>query len=86
MLRNLTEFKSIIQGVESYFHFDQNCPISIAKESLFECLKWIGQIEDQIKAQQEANKSIENVHIESVPENNLEEKKEEEVINEQPAE
>jgi len=53
MNKNLTQFKSTIQGIENYFYFDSNCPIDIAKESLFECLKWIGQIEDAAKSVQQ---------------------------------
>lgn len=55
MLKNLAQFKSVIQGMENTFHFEQGCPISIAKESLFECLKWLGQIEDQARAAKEAS-------------------------------
>lgn len=54
MLKQLTQFKSVIQGIENFFHFDVNCPVPIAKEALFECLKWVGQIEDAAKAAQEA--------------------------------
>lgn len=54
MIKQVTQFKSIIQGVENTFHFDPSCPIAIAKEAVLEALKWLGQIEDQIKAQQEA--------------------------------
>lgn len=56
MIKQVTQFKSVVEGVENIFHFDANCPTNIAKESLLQCLKWIGQIEDQVKAQQEAQK------------------------------
>ncbi len=56
MLKQITQFKSIIQGIESTFHFDANCPIEIAKQAIFEALKWIGQMEDNIKANLEAQK------------------------------
>jgi hypothetical protein len=59
MIKNVTQFKSVIQGIESTFHFDQNCPIEVAKGALFECLKWLGQIEDHVKAQQDAQKASE---------------------------
>ncbi len=51
MQKNLTEFKCIVGEIESHFHFEANCPISVAKEAVFQCLKWIGQIEDAAKAQ-----------------------------------
>lgn len=55
MQKQLTLFKSVINGVESYFHFagDGTCSTEIAKAAVFECLKWIGQIEDASKAAQE---------------------------------
>ncbi len=70
MLRNLTQFKSVINGIENCFQFDINCPVEVAKASLFECLKWIGQIEDQAKAQEQAKKDAEE---------------QKEVINDEPA-
>ncbi len=73
MLKNLTQFKSVIQGVESLFHFDANCPVGVAKEALFECLKWVGQIEDQIKAQQEAQQEAQKENVEEKQENVSEE-------------
>jgi hypothetical protein len=54
MLKNLTQFKSTINGVETLFHFENNCPVNVAKEAVFECLKWIGQLEDQAKAGKES--------------------------------
>lgn len=54
MQKQITQFKSVINGIESLFHFDQTCSVDVAKQALFECLKWIGQIEDAVKAQQAA--------------------------------
>ena len=59
MLKNLTQFKSVINGIETFFHFDQACPIEVAKQAILECLKWVGQVEDNIKAAQEAAKAAE---------------------------
>lgn len=69
MIKPVTQFKSIIQGVENIFHFDSTCPTHIAKEALFECLKWIGQIEDSNKASQEQAPSSEEEHpkVEDLP-------------------
>ncbi len=50
MIKNVTQFKSVIQGIENVFHFDQQCPIEVAKQAIFDCLKWLGQIEDNVKA------------------------------------
>lgn len=65
MQKQVTQFKSIINDVESIFHFDSNCPTALAKEALLECLKWIGSIEDAAKAAQataeEAGKVVEDI-------------------------
>jgi hypothetical protein len=51
MQKAMTMFKSVINGVENFFHFDSTCSTDIAKMALLEALKWIGQIEDGQKAQ-----------------------------------
>lgn len=56
MLKNLTAFRVIISDFEINFYFDANCPLEVAKAALFECSKWVGQIEDQVRAQKEAQK------------------------------
>jgi len=53
MQKQLTQFKSVIQGIENHFHFDSSCPVNVAKEALLECLKWIHQIEDAAKSASE---------------------------------
>lgn len=50
----MTMFKSVINGIESFFHFDSTCTTEIAKLALLDAIKWIGQIEDNAKAAQEA--------------------------------
>ncbi len=57
MQKQITQFKSVINEIESIFHFDAACPIEVAKLALMDCLKWVGQIEDmqkQVIAQKEA--------------------------------
>jgi hypothetical protein len=54
MQKQITQFKAIVKDIECTFHFDQNCPIAVAKEALLQCLKWVGQIEDAVKAQSQA--------------------------------
>ena len=57
MQKAMTMFKSVINGIETYFHFDSTCTTDIAKQALLEALKWIGQVEDSqaaMKAQAEA--------------------------------
>lgn len=68
MHKQITMFKSVIQGMESFFHFDSACSTVIAKEALLECLKWVGQIEDAAKAAQAMSEEAKDVveEIESV--------------------
>jgi hypothetical protein len=68
MLKNITQFKSVINGIETLFHFEQNTPIATAKEAILECLKWLGQVEDQAKAMQEAQAKVELEKSESISE------------------
>lgn len=68
MIKNVTQFKCVINDVECIFHFDASCPTNIAKDALFACLKWIGQIEDGAKSQEQAKKSEEQPPVESFPE------------------
>ncbi len=68
MIKNVTQFKIVINEVECIFSFDANCPINTAKDALFACLKWVGQIEDAAKAQEEAKKSEEQSAVEPITE------------------
>ena len=54
MNNQFTLFKSVINGVESYFHFNSSTNTEIAKLALLDCLKWIHQVEDIEKAKQVA--------------------------------
>jgi len=60
MHKAVSHFKSVINGIESNFYFEASCSTVAAKEALFECLKWIGQIEDAgKKAQEEQQAKVE---------------------------
>lgn len=59
MLTNLTQLKSVIQGIEGCFHCNMNAPTHVVKEMLFQFLKYVGQIEDAAKAQEDAAKEKE---------------------------
>ena len=50
MQKKITQFKVTIDEVESVFYFESTCPVATAKIALFECIKWMGQIEDAQKA------------------------------------
>ncbi len=57
MLKNLARFESIIEGKVGHFLLDHDTPIAIAKEMCVQFLKYIGQVEDAARAQQEATKA-----------------------------
>lgn len=50
MLKNTIQFKSEDQTFENCFYFEANIPSNLATKALLECLKWIGNIEDEAKA------------------------------------
>lgn len=52
MLKNIVQLKDIIEGKEFHLLCDNDSPLPSLKEFLFRCLKYVGQIEDQVKAQQ----------------------------------
>ncbi len=59
MLKNLSRLESVIGDKVGHFFVDNDTPISVVKEMMFQFLKYIGQIEDQIKASQEEKVSSE---------------------------
>ena len=46
----MIQFKSEDQTFENCFYFELNIPSQLATKALLECLKWIGNIEDEAKA------------------------------------
>jgi hypothetical protein len=54
MLKNLSQLKAVVNGKEYIYNCDIDAPLPDVKESLFQFQKYIGQIEDNIKAQMEA--------------------------------
>jgi hypothetical protein len=69
MQKQITQFKSVINNIESIFHFESGAPIQTAKEAVLECLKWLGNLEDQIKAAQAAVAPVETPPITDEVEN-----------------
>ena len=72
MLKNITQFKVLIGDQECLFHFDQQCSIGVAKEALFACLKWLGQVEDQAKALEEEKAKEKEEREPEISENKIE--------------
>lgn len=52
MIKNITKFEFVIADKTYHFLCDMDSSILDAKEALFQFQKMIGQIEDNIKAQQ----------------------------------
>ncbi len=57
MLKNLSQLEHIAENKICRFICDNDTPIHLVKEALFQFQKYIGQLEDQAKAQQEAAKN-----------------------------
>jgi hypothetical protein len=53
MLKNLSQLEHSIENRVCRFICDNDTPINIVKESLFQFQKYIGQIEDMAKQQQQ---------------------------------
>ncbi len=73
MLKNISKLEVVIEGKVHSFLTDSDAQLSHCKEALFQFLKFIGQIEDQAKAQQEQQKALESVvKVEDAPESKVE--------------
>jgi len=53
MLKNLSRLEHVIGDKVYHFVCDNDSPLNEVKEALFQFLKYVGQIEDSVKAQQE---------------------------------
>lgn len=73
MLKNLSGLE--YKGAQKIYHFmcDQDSPLNEIKDALFHFTKYVGQIEDAIKAQQAAEAQAsgqENINPEQVSDGN----------------
>lgn len=64
MFKNVVKFDHTIDGKTGHFFCDHDTPIPIAKDMLLQFLKYLGQIEDQAKAQAEEQKKAVKPDIE----------------------
>lgn len=68
MLKNKVQLEQKINEKVIHLLCDNDCPLEVLKEALFQFQKYIGQIEDNVKAQQEAQKaSQESSEVKEVP-------------------
>ena len=59
MLKNIVKLEFMIANRVYHFFCDNDSPIEHIKEALFQCQKFVGSIEDQVKAQMEAKNNEE---------------------------
>ena len=59
MLKNLCQLEHVVENHVCRFICDNDAPLNVLKEALFQFQKYIGQVEDAAKAQQEQNKTEE---------------------------
>jgi len=52
MFKNLARLEALVEGKVGHFLLDHDTSTVIAKEMCFQFLKYIGQLEDQAKEQQ----------------------------------
>lgn len=64
MLKNLVQFEIVIDGKVCRLLCDSDTPLSSIKEFNFQVSKFVGQIEDNVKAQAEAAKAQEEKPVE----------------------
>jgi hypothetical protein len=68
MLKNTTKLECKINGKDHFYMADQETSTAEAKEALFQFLKYVGQIEDNAKATQEAQVKSEEVPVKKTQE------------------
>jgi len=68
MLKNITKLELQLNNRNFQLLCDNDSPIADIKEILFQFQKFVGQIEDQIKSKQEAEKAQEENKVEPIQE------------------
>ncbi len=62
MQKNMTQIKCIVNNKEILLYCDMDCTTNEVKESLYQFLKYVGQVEDvhaaKLKAEQDAKVEI----------------------------
>ncbi len=76
MIKNITKLEVKINGRDYQLMCEIDSPIPDVKEATFQFQKYIGQIEDNLKAQQEAAKAEKESKVTPISEDSLEASKE----------
>ncbi len=73
MLKQMSKLECTIAEKKYEMHLDSDSPLQHVKEALFQFMKYVGQIEDNILAQQKAEKELsQEQSVESSTESTLE--------------
>lgn len=72
MLKNIVRLEFIVNDKVYHFVCDNDSPLHDIKEALFQCQKYVGALEDNIKAQMEAKKAAEEAAKDPIIEENQE--------------
>ncbi len=66
MLKNISKLEFKIAEKNYEFLCDNDSPLEHVKEAIFQFQKYIGYVEDQIKAQKEASSKVESLPTEEL--------------------
>ena len=66
MLKNLTRLEANVNGRVGHFYCDFDTPLPEVKEMLFQFQKFVGQVEDSARQQQEMEKQVQITDIPEV--------------------
>ncbi len=68
MLKNIVRLEHTVADKLFHFHCDHDASTGMIKEALCQFLKFVGQIEDQVRAQSEQSDPVTEPVVESPPE------------------
>lgn len=60
MLRNCTRLECVVENKMAHFYCDMDTPLHVVKEMVFQFQKFVGQVEDQVRANLEVDKEKES--------------------------
>lgn len=67
-MKGMQLFFYVVDGKKAFIFFENDTPLPVAKEMVFQCQKQLGQIEDNAIAQEKAQKEAQNPCAEAIPE------------------
>ncbi len=61
MLKNCSRLECVVNDKMGHFYCDIDTPLPVVKEMIFQFQKYVGLVEDQVRAQEEQKKQEEPV-------------------------